>query len=88
MLSLTLEGSGALFQDYGSSSALYSVSGDRSFKLNSLLQANSLPEAHRKVVSEHMLKKMIEKLQKNQSNPAVFEENFPLYVLLVARMHR
>lgn len=53
-----------------------------------LLQASSLPEAHRKVISEHVLKKMIEKLQKNQSNPAVFEENFPLYVLLVARMHR
>ena len=87
MLSLTLEGVGALFQDYGSSSTLHSVSEDRSFKLH-VLQASSLPEAHRKVISEHMLKKMTEKLQKNQSNPAVFEENFPLYVLLVVRMHR
>ena len=38
--------------------------------------------------SEHLVKKMIKKLEKYKSNPAVLEENFPLYVLLVARMHR
>ena len=66
----------------------YSISGDLKTSSIIFLQANSLPEAHRKVISEHMLKKMIEKLQRNQSNPAVFDDNFPLYVLLVARMHR
>ena len=38
--------------------------------------------------SEHLVKKLIKKLEKYKSNPAVLEENFPLYVLLVARMQR
>ena len=38
--------------------------------------------------SEHLVKKLIKKFEKCKSNPAVLEENFPFYVLLVARMHR
>lgn len=52
-----------------------------------LLKAKSQADVQMKQ-SEHLVKKMIKKLEKYKSNPAVLEENFPLYVLLVARMHR
>ena len=58
------------------------------YVFNILLKASSQPEAQRKQISEHLLKKLMKKLQKYKSNPTAFAENFPLYVVLVVRMHR
>ena len=58
------------------------------YVFNFLLKARSQPEAQRKQISEHLLKKLMKKLQKYKSNPTASEENFPLYVVLVVRMHR
>lgn len=52
------------------------------------MKARSQPEAQRKQISEHLLKKLMKKLQKYKSNPTAFVENFPLYVVLAVRMHR
>jgi len=52
-----------------------------------LIKAKSLPELQGKR-SEHLLKKFLEKLEKHKSNSAVFDENFPFYVILAVRMHR
>ena len=41
-----------------------------------------------KQLSELLLKKMNKKLEKYKNNPVVFEENFPLYMLLIVHLHR
>ena len=45
-------------------------------------------EAQGKQLSENLLKKMNKKLEKYKNNPVAFEENFPLYVLLIIHMNR
>jgi len=50
-------------------------------------EAKSLPELQGKQ-SEPLLKKFLKKLEKHRSNSAVFDENFPFYVILAVRMHR
>ena len=58
------------------------------YAFNSFTKARSQPEAQRKQISEHLLKKLMKKLQKYKNNPTAFVENFPLYVVLAVRMHR
>ena len=38
--------------------------------------------------SENLLKKLLKHLDEHKINPAVFDENFPFYVLLAIRMYR
>lgn len=38
--------------------------------------------------SENLLKKLLKHLEEHKSNPAVFDENFPFYVLLAIRIYR
>ena len=38
--------------------------------------------------SENLLKKLLKHLDEHKSNPAVFDENFPFYVLLAIRIYR
>ena len=38
--------------------------------------------------SENLLKKLLKHLDEHKVNPAVFDENFPFYVLLAIRMCR
>ena len=38
--------------------------------------------------SENLLKKLLKHLEDHKSNPAVFDENFPFYVLLAIRIYR
>ena len=38
--------------------------------------------------SENLLKKLLKHLDEHKMNPAVFDENFPFYVLLAIRMYR
>jgi len=52
-----------------------------------LIKAKSQSEVQGKR-SEHILKKFLKKLEKYRSISEVFDENFPLYVILVVRMHR
>ena len=53
-----------------------------------IFKVKSPHEAQGKQLSENVLKKMNRKLEKYKNNPVAFEENFPLYVLLVIHMHR
>lgn len=55
--------------------------------LSNLIKAKSQPEVQGKR-SEPLLKKFLKKLEKYKSTSAMFDENFPLYVVLALRMHR
>ena len=52
-----------------------------------LIKAKSQSEVQGKR-SEQILKKFLKKLEKYRSISEVFDENFPLYVILAVRMHR
>jgi len=50
-------------------------------------EAKLLPEVQGRR-SERILKKFLKRLEKCKSNSAVFDENFPFYMILAVRMHR